>query len=74
VTLRRFLPSRTVAAQFGTGTASATTSDHACGGTLLFVRDADGSSRERCSGCAYTYEFADEPSARTFFGPESAAT
>jgi hypothetical protein len=37
--------------------ASAETSTHACGGTLLFVREADGHSRERCSGCGFSYDF-----------------
>lgn len=30
---------------------------HWCGGTLLFVRDADGHSYERCNGCGWSYDF-----------------
>jgi hypothetical protein len=41
--------------------ASAETSTHACGGTLLFVREADGRSREQCS-CGWSYDF-DRPDA-----------
>ena len=37
--------------------AGATTTRHACGGTLLFVRLADGHSYERCSGCEFQYDF-----------------
>lgn len=37
--------------------ASAEASTHACGGTLLFVRDADGHSYESCSGCEWRYDF-----------------
>lgn len=42
--------------------ASAETSAHACGGTLLFVRDADGHSYETCSGCEWRYDFDDRAS------------
>ena len=36
--------------------AGAETSRHACGGTLLFVREADGHSYERCA-CGWSYDF-----------------
>ena len=37
-------------------TAGATITRHACGGTLLFVRLADGHSYESC-GCGWSYDF-----------------
>lgn len=36
--------------------ASATVSRHSCGGTLLFVREANGHSYER-RGCGWSYDF-----------------
>lgn len=38
-------------------TAGADVSRHACGGNLLFVREANGHSYERCSGCEWRYDF-----------------
>lgn len=38
-------------------TAGADVSRHACGGTLLFVREANGHSYESCSGCEWRYDF-----------------
>lgn len=37
--------------------ARADTTRHACGGSLLFVREADGHSYERCSACEWSYDF-----------------
>lgn len=36
---------------------SAQTSTHWCGGTLLFVREPNGHSYERCGGCGWSYDF-----------------
>lgn len=38
-------------------TPAADTTRHACGGTLLYVREASGHSYERCSGCGFGYDF-----------------
>lgn len=38
-------------------TPIAETGTHACGCTLLFVREADGHSYERCSTCEWAYDF-----------------
>jgi hypothetical protein len=38
-------------------TATASTTPHTCGGTLLFVREAGGHSYERCGGCRWAYDF-----------------
>jgi hypothetical protein len=38
-------------------TASADITRHGCGGTLLFVREPNGHSYERCSGCCWSYDF-----------------
>ncbi len=46
-----------VAPVVGRFPAAAETSRHACGGTLLFVREANGHSFERCSGCEWSYDF-----------------
>lgn len=36
---------------------SVQTSSHYCGGVLVFVRDPDGSSYERCLSCGWLYSF-----------------